>query len=73
MDNEHKNINDLFVATIICQNLENHEFMTSNTIEKIIRLQYQKVKPIVKNMLFAYILGFFIPFVYLVFEINYLD
>lgn len=47
--------------------------MTSNTIEKIICLQYKHVKPIIKNLLIVYVLGFVIPFLYLIFEINYLE
>jgi hypothetical protein len=39
----------------------------------MIECQYEKVKPFVKKLLIAYTIGFYIPYVYACYLINYKD
>jgi hypothetical protein len=45
--------------------------MEQNTVQLMIEIQYREAKPIIKNLLIAYCLGFYIPFIYVCFLINY--
>ncbi len=64
-------MNDLVISNLIYRNTYTPQFMEQNTIQMMIEVQYREAKPFIKNLLIAYILGFYIPFIYICILVNY--
>jgi len=64
-------MNDLVISNLIFRNTFTPQFMEQNTVQLMIEIQYREVIPFIKNLLIAYTLGFYVPFIYVCVLINY--
>ena len=68
---EIKYISDLFLSNLIFRNTFTPQFMEQSTVQLLIEVQYRDTKPFIKNLWVAYTFGFYLPYIYASFLINY--
>ena len=66
-----KYINHLFLAHLIFKNIDTNNFLSCSTIRSLIDIQFSKTRETMKQIIFIYLVGFYIPFVYNCIFINY--
>ena len=63
-------MNHLFISNLIDRNSDTNQFMEQSSVQLMINFQYNIAKPVVKSLLMIYVLGFYLPFIYVSFIIS---